>query len=679
MQSEFKTSCPDLVVIPDANFEAHLESLNLGNGIVGDTYVDRKLLEVATSLNIDSKNITNTSGLEYFTSLTFLSITDNGLSDIDLSKNELLETLIVDFNQFTTINLSKNTKLKTFEARNNKLASLDISLLVDLERLELEDNQLTELNTNSNTKLAVIDVKDNQIKELDFSNQPQLLIFEGNNNALQSLDIKNTANPIISTLNTTNNPNLTCIEVLNVAYFTSKSFSIDAQTNFYVDCPETTAIPDANFEAYLESINLGNGVADDGLVLTNKIETLTELNIESKNIADITGIQDFAALVELNAKNNTISQIDLSKNTDLEILFIANNQLSNLNLGNNLKLKNIDAGENNLSFINVSELKDLETLSLYKNQLTDINLQSNKKLQAFIANDNQLKYLDVRENTALFWFDADDNLLEDLMLKNGNNTKITQFSIAGNPNLECVEVDDVNFSNTNWTQKDASAIYNLDCAPANDDCAKAIPLIYNQPTSGDVNSGSANNTPFCAVGNVIADVWYTVVVPETGEFSIEGTTPIGNLKFAVYSSCQANAPLTCGSSISLKNLLVGETFYLKIWVEEASGKSTQNLNSGIFTIKASESSVLSVQNTTILEPKLKLFPNPTSSHVNIITLNNDVINSVEVYNLLGKKVLSEKVKNTTKTTLSTTQMSQGIYILKVKIEDKIVSKKLIIK
>ena len=180
------------------------------------------------------------------------------------------------------------------------------------------------------------------------------------------------------------------------------------------------------------------------------------------------------------------------------------------------------------------------------------------------------------------------------MLKNGNNTNISQFSITGNTNLTCIEVDDVNYSTTNWTEKDSTANYSTDCAPANDDCSKATPLNFNQQTPGDVNSGTANNNPTCATGNVLADVWYTVQVPTTGEFSIEGTGFGGNLKFAVYTSCQSNTPIACGDAISLTGLTAGETFYLKVWLE-GSNKNA-NLNNGTFTLTASDSSVLSVNN-----------------------------------------------------------------------------------
>ena len=318
-------------------------------------------------------------------------------------------------------------------------------------------------------------------------------------------------------------------------------------------------------------------------------------------------------------------------------------------------------------------------MSVYKNQLTKINLISNKELLAFVANENQLKYVDIRENTNLIWLDLDDNLLEDLMLKNNNNTQITQFSITGNPNLTCIEVDAVNFSNTNWTNKDATANYSIDCAPANDDCAKAIPLTFGQLTPGDVNSGNANDNPSCAVGNVITDVWYTVVVPNTGEFSVEGSSLEGTPKFAVYQTCTSLAAIACGTSISLKNLTVGTTFYLRVWVENNAAKSNNNQsNTGLFTLTASESSVLSVNDFTKEKNQLLVYPNPAKSKVSIELLNGLAIEKVEVFSVLGDKVITQKSKNKSIISVDISNLSAGIYFIKANSEKEILSKKLII-
>ena len=52
-------------------------------------------------------------------------------------------------------------------------------------------------------------------------------------------------------------------------------------------------------------------------------------------------------------------------------------------------------------------------------------------------------------------------------LKSGGNTNITNFSIHTSPNLYCIQVDDVAYANTNFTSKDAQAIFSESCSQTN--------------------------------------------------------------------------------------------------------------------------------------------------------------------------------------------------------------------
>ena len=701
----FLETCGEGTFIPDVNFETYIESLGFGNTIVGDGYVDTNQVAAITTLNIGNKSIADLTGIEDFVALTELIARDNSINNIDLSKNINLENLDLFTNTLSTIDVSKNTKLKELHLGTNQLTNIDVSMLPDLTKLWCFNNQLSTLDVSNNSLLEVLNSSTNQLSSinlssninlevlytdnnnlalLDLSTNGKLVQLTVTNNQLNSLNVKNGNNTNINIFFTTGNSSLTCIEVDDATYSESTWNdvnatwnAIDAQHTFNIECPKYTSIPDANFEAYLESINVGNGIANDKLVNKESIQVLTILNIADKNIADITGIEDFSSLVELDARNNTITQVDLSKNTSLEKLYLANNQITSIDFSNNTSLKIIDVGENQLTDIDVHLLTDLESLSCYKNQLSNTNLYSNKNLLAFIANENQLKAVDIRENKNLFWIDVDDNLLENLTIKNGNNTKITTFSATGNPNLTCIEVDDITFSNTNWTNKDAQSTFSTDCAPANDDCSNAIPLTFGQQTPGDVNSGNANNNPTCATGNVIADVWFSVVVPDTGEFAIQGSSFGGQLKFAIYQSCASVAPIACGTSISLKNLTIGTKFYLKVWLEGAS-KNTNQTDSGTFTITAQESSVLSVDDFTQADVKLMLYPNPASTFINIKMSDNSEINNIEINNLIGKRVLFEKIDNDRNLLINISNLSKGVYFIRTKTEHKIISKKLII-
>jgi Leucine-rich repeat (LRR) protein len=184
---------------------------------------------------------------------------------------------------------------------------------------------------------------------------------------------------------------------------------------------QQTYVPDDNFEQAL--INLGYDNVLDDYVLTANINTINLLNINNKNISDLTGIGDFFTLSHLYCGANNLQSLDLSNNSNLSYLSAAGNQLTSLDISQNYAL----------------------------NQL--------------FCNSNQLTYLDLSANTSLSSIYCDDNLLISLDLRNNNNTNITtnSFYCNQNPNLTCIDVDNPSWSTTNWTHIDSWTSFSLDC------------------------------------------------------------------------------------------------------------------------------------------------------------------------------------------------------------------------
>lgn len=92
-------------------------------------------------------------------------------------------------------------------------------------------------------------------------------------------------------------------------------------------------IPDPNFEQALIDLGIDSGTID-GRVLTAKVSGIANLDVSNKAIIDLTGIQDFLALIELNCGQNQISSLDVTKNTALTYLYCGNNSLTSLNFKN---------------------------------------------------------------------------------------------------------------------------------------------------------------------------------------------------------------------------------------------------------------------------------------------------------------------------------------------------------
>jgi len=70
-------------------------------------------------------------------------------------------------------------------------------------------------------------------------------------------------------------------------------------------------------------------------------------------------------------------------------------------------------------------------------------------------------------------------------MKSGNNYLLTVFNASSNPNLTCIEVDDVAYSNTNWISGlfafDAQTSFSTNC---NNDC---YPVGINEYNSSNYN------------------------------------------------------------------------------------------------------------------------------------------------------------------------------------------------
>lgn len=92
-------------------------------------------------------------------------------------------------------------------------------------------------------------------------------------------------------------------------------------------------------------------------------------------------------------------------------------------------------------------------------------------------------------------------------LRNGNNTNLTDFIATGNPNLFCIDVDDVAYATTNFTQIDAQTNFSIDCATALG-CTDSLYMEYNPNATIDD-------------GSCVTLITYTYVPDDTFETYLE--------------------------------------------------------------------------------------------------------------------------------------------------------------
>jgi hypothetical protein len=246
---------------------------------------------------------------------------------------------------------------------------------------------------------------------------------------------------------------------------------------------QTTAIPDAYFEQALINLGYDTGLID-GLVLTSNINTIDSLNITNKHISDLSGIEDFSALIYLKCRNNSLSNLDLTQNSALIILECGFNLLTNINVTHNIllselncignQLTNLDVTKNavlntlncnfnQLSNLDVTQNLNLVTLRCYDNQINNLNVTQNIALVTLTCSYNELSSLNLSQNDSLTFFTCDKNQLTCLDVKNGTNTSFTHFDARFNPNLTCIKIDDISYSNTNWTNIDPQTSFSTNC------------------------------------------------------------------------------------------------------------------------------------------------------------------------------------------------------------------------
>jgi len=555
----------DYITIPDTNFEQALIDLgiDIGNdGIDGKVLISR--ISNITSLNISNKNISNLTGIEFFRNLMYLYCDQNQLENLDLSKNTALNYLDCNSNQLTILDVAKNTTLDYLDCSSNQITILDTNIA--LKTLNCSFNRLVTLDITKNIILKNLNCKSNQIINLNLSN--------GSLND-------------ITTFDSTDNPDLTCIKVETTENISGKDWKKNIYAYYSTSiCPAPvyTLISDPKFEEAL--INLGYDNVIDGHVLTARIANVTSLDVSNKSITDLTGIKDFTVLKELTCDNNQLTNLDLSKNTVLTDLYCSGNILKTLNLMRNTTLTTLNCSSNKLTSLDLTKNIILNYLDANSNQLTSLNLINNPELHYLNCNSNQLITLNVTNNN-LYHLDCSSNSLTildltknknlvyvycylnklttldlskspfltdlncnsnqliNLNISNRYNRNITSFIATNNLALTCIQADSTTPPNSNWDIDFTAKYSTTACTPLSNttfDINDNLILIYPNPTTDVVD----------------------IILPIDTELKL----------IEVYSQIGQKVKTTTQSKVSLKNLTKGMYFLI---IETNTGNFTKKV------------------------------------------------------------------------------------------------------
>ena len=159
---------PKVVNIPDDSLRSVLQSA-LGKN-ADDPITNAELDGLTDVLDASNANISSLIGLEYCTSLTFLTLDTNQISDISpLSNLTNLKSLLLSTNQISDISLLSNlTNLTTLFLWGNQISDISsLSNLTNLTKLYLNDNQINDISSLSNLiNLTNLELGKNQISDI---------------------------------------------------------------------------------------------------------------------------------------------------------------------------------------------------------------------------------------------------------------------------------------------------------------------------------------------------------------------------------------------------------------------------------------------------------------------------------------------------------------------------------
>lgn len=217
-------------------------------------------------------------------------------------------------------------------------------------------------------------------------------------------------------------------------------------------------IPDANFKAKLLQADVTNTIAfngtdyvkidsnNNGEIEVDEALMISKLDVAASNIADLTGIEFFSFVSELNCSFNQLISLDLSNFNFLYKLNCDNNQLTSLNF-NNLNVPNglieIYCNSNPLSTIDILNLGGLKNLYCANTGISSLDISNSNSLISLDCSSNPISNLDLSN-------------LNNLKMLNINYCNFSSFDVSQLGSLETMLC-----SNNQLTNLDISSLNNL--------------------------------------------------------------------------------------------------------------------------------------------------------------------------------------------------------------------------
>lgn len=333
------------------------------SGVVEGTVV-KIYAPQATTLAVSNSGIESLS-TRNMPELDYLACSGNSLIELDLSANTKIAHLDCDNNPLTSLTLPENTVLEALSCRSTLLRNVDFSSMPELQELLVDSNRLTSIDLASSTKLRYLSASLNELESIDLTNCPALEeLYLGYNN-LTEIDLsKNT-------------------EINHVSISHNKLQRFDA-----------TVIPQAQYiqvpHNEITEIKLNNEECVELLAGNNKF---TEIDLTS-----------LITVGTLELTNCALTELDLSKCTNLYQVFVYGNKISDVKFPKNpiSRLALFNAADNCLTSLEYDKMPNLGELILRRNNLSGtVDLSALGSLTYLDVNTNEIEKLTLASSVPL--------------------------------------------------------------------------------------------------------------------------------------------------------------------------------------------------------------------------------------------------------------------------------------
>ncbi|BCY28932.1 DUF7619 domain-containing protein [Flavobacterium okayamense] len=247
-------------------------------------------------------------------------------------------------------------------------------------------------------------------------------------------------------IDTNNNNEIEVSEALQIVYL---YLSQAIYSNNYYYNPNITDITGLEYFTNLKELDLRNkNIAVIDATPFIQLEVLhcgspnTPLSspLTTLNVTGLTNLQNLRCVGA-----TLLTSVDVSTLTNLTDLWIYNTNITSLDVSNLTNLWRLDCSVSQISSLDVSNNINLLRLYCRENQITSLDVSNNINLQRLYCFGNQITNLDVSMLSDLNVLQCYDNSLTELNIKNGNSNSWTTLDFYDNPNLQfvCADEEDV--------------------------------------------------------------------------------------------------------------------------------------------------------------------------------------------------------------------------------------------